>query len=165
MGRGHTREAKAQQQVLIGVVGVQQPVLRRDADVDVGMRGLKVCQAGQQPQRCKGREGGHGNLPTRAALAHGAHRAVQLFQQRQHRLLQRQAGFGQLHVARAPVEQRRSQFFFERLDLAADGRLREIELLRCRTEGAQPGHGLEGAQAVQPQGPLMKRLSSAVATG
>jgi hypothetical protein len=57
------------------------------------------------------------------------------------------AGAGQFHRARVAQEQRHADLVFQRLDLAADGRLGQRQLVGRGAEVQVPGHGLEGAQA------------------
>ena len=59
---------------------------------------------------------------------------------------QLRAGAGQLHRARVAQEQAHAHFFFQRLDLAAHGRLGERHLFRGGAEVQVPRHGFEGAQ-------------------
>ena len=52
-------------------------------------------------------------------------------------------------MARAAQEQRGAEFVFQRADLAADGRLREVQFVGRAAKTQAPGHRLEGAQAAQ----------------
>jgi hypothetical protein len=55
---------------------------------------------------------------------------------------------GQPNRARAPLEQRRSQLFLDRLELLADRRWRDVELRGCGLETTEPSRGFERRQEV-----------------
>ncbi len=141
----------AQHQVVVGIVQLHQPVGGRDADVDGRLALLEGGQARQQPQRGERREGGQAHLRAAAQLADLAHRAVDATQRRRDGAQQQLAGLRELHAARAAREQRRAQLVLQALDLAADGRLGDVQLLGRGAEARAPGHGLEAAQVVEDQ--------------
>ena len=85
-------------------------------------------------------------------------RGVELLQQRRHRAQQRRAGAGELDMARAAQEQRRAEFVLERADLAADGRLGEVQFLGGGAKAQAPRHRLEGPQAAQRERPVARRI-------
>ena len=86
------------------------------------------------------------------ALADLAHRAVDARQRLRHGQQQLRAGAGQFHRARVPQEQAHAHFFFQRLDLAAHGRLGERHFLGGGPEIQVPGHGFEGPQVAGRDG-------------
>jgi hypothetical protein len=57
------------------------------------------------------------------------------------------AGVRQADLARAAQEKRLADILFQQLHLIADGRLRHAELFAGPGEAAEPGDGLEDAQA------------------
>jgi hypothetical protein len=66
---------------------------------------------------------------------------------------------GQLDLARAAQEQHAADLLLQRLDLAADGRLREAQLVGRGAEREQPRNGLEGAQRADGQRALAEQGS------
>ena len=56
---------------------------------------------------------------------------------------------GQLQAPREAVEELHLQVRFQRLDVMADGRRGDVELVGSRNETAQPCRGLEGAESVE----------------
>ncbi len=145
-------------QVDLGIFRVGPAVVRRNTDIDVGMLALEIGQPRQQPQRRKGREGGHSDLPP---IAHGtdlAHADVQLLEQRRHRAQQRTARPGELDVACAAQEQCRAEFAFQRTDLSADGGLGQVQLFGGSAEAQAPPHRFEGAQAAQRERPVARHI-------
>jgi len=123
--------------------------VRRDTQIDVRVQALERLDAWQQPERRERREGGHVHALAAALLADLAHARVDAGQRRLDAAQQQLAVLRQLHMARAAHEQRRAQLVFQALDLAADGRLGDEQLLRRIAEVQPPGDGLEGAQVGQ----------------
>jgi hypothetical protein len=62
------------------------------------------------------------------------------------------AGAGERDAPRAPVKQGNAQFFLKRLDLAGDGRLRQVQDLSRTRQVADFGHGDKRAQLVDLHG-------------
>jgi len=89
---------------------------------------------------------GHAHHPPPARAADLAHAGVQPLECRQQRAQQQGAVGRQLDMAGAAKEQGRADFLFERLDLAADGRLGEEQLLGRFTKAQPPRDRLEGTQ-------------------
>ena len=75
-----------------------------------------------------------------------AHRRVDAGQRLPHGLQQLHAGGGQLHRAGVAQKQGHAHLVFQRLDLPADGRLRQRHFLGRHAEIEMPGHRLERAQ-------------------
>ncbi len=126
------------------ISGSSKSTIASVAEMRMSMSGCaasKCAQPRQQPQRRERGEGGHADMPPPARAADLAHRGVQALQQRHHAAQQLHAGAGELDLARAAHEQRRAEFVFERLDLAADGRLRQVQLL---------GRGAKNSAAAPP---------------
>jgi hypothetical protein len=105
---------------------------------------LKAVQPRQQPQRRERGEGRQPNGLAVALLAQLAHGGVELHQHRIEGAPQRRPCAGERHVARAAREQGRADLLLEAADLAADGRLREMQLLGCTSKTGQAGHRFEG---------------------
>ena len=117
-----------------------------------GCSGLEAGQPRDQPERRQRRKRGHRHMAPRLAVADLVHRAVQPLQQRHDGAQQRGAGRRELHMACAAVEQRRADLGLQRLDLAADGGLAQVQLGGRGAEGQAPGHRLEGTQGADGQG-------------
>ena len=78
--------------------------------------------------------------------------AVELGEPGLDRAQQRLAVGRDLHRARAADEQGGAELVFEALDLPADRRLREVQLVGGGAEAEQPGDRLEGPQVGQGEG-------------
>ena len=143
------RAAVAQRQVELGVVEVLERVVRRDADVDVGMAALERLDPRQQPERAERREGGDADALPAARAADALDADVELGEQRLDRAQQRLPVGGDLDVARAANEQLRPELVLETLDLAADGRLGDVQLVGGGAEAERPRDRFEGAQVGQ----------------
>ena len=106
---------------------------------------LERVQPRQQPQRRERREGGEAHVPAPARHANLPHGGIEAVEQRRHHAQQRLPRAGELDVPGAAQEQRRRELVFERADLTADGRLRQVQL-GCRgTEAELPRDRLESA--------------------
>ncbi|MNT54097.1 hypothetical protein D3C72_1912310 [compost metagenome] len=82
-------------------------------------------------------------------LAHDLARAFQM-RQRAARLIQKQrAGLRQFHAAAGARQQRRPQFFFQRLDLQAQRRLADVQPAGGLAEAQFLGDGDEVAQLAE----------------
>jgi hypothetical protein len=145
------RPAVAQRDIELRVVQFDQRVARADADVDVRMLALERLQPRDQPQRRERRERRQADMAAAARQADLPHRRVEPVQQRRDAAQQRGAGTGELHVPGAAQEQRRADFVFQAADLPADGRLRDMQLLRGGTEAGTPRHRLEGPDRAHRQ--------------
>ena len=64
------------------------------------------------------------------------------------RAIQDFALFGQNKAAGVAVEQGNFQILFQRTDLAADGGLREVQLMSGMGEASRIGHGVKNAELV-----------------
>lgn len=62
--------------------------------------------------------------------------------------------FGWRDLSGSPLEKSDTERLFERLDLMADGGLRDVELLRGRFKAFEPGRGLEGAKLIHVRKPI-----------
>jgi hypothetical protein len=138
-----------QGEIELGVVEVLDRVVRRDADVDVGMFALERLDARQQPERSERGEGGDADAPAAARAADVLDAGVELGEQRLDRAQQCLPVGRDLDVARAAREELGAELVLEALDLAADRRLRDVQLLRRDAEIERPRDRLEGAQVGQ----------------
>ena len=157
--------AVAQREVELGIVEVGERVVRRDADVDVGVLALERLDARQQPERPERREGGDADPAATARTADLLHARVELAEPGLDRPQQGLAVGSDLDVARAAQEERRAELVLEALDLAADRRLRDVQLVGRGVEAEQPRHRLEGAQVAQrqrPAGPFIHTVSASM---
>jgi hypothetical protein len=143
--------AAAQGQVDLGLVQIGKVVCRRDAHIRFRLRCLKSLQTGQQPQRCKRREGGDADRLAPLRIADLAHRGVELRQLWVDHAQQRNAGGGQLHMPGASQKQRRAQLVFQAPNLAADGGLGQVQFFSGGTKVQAPRDGLKGAQRADGQ--------------
>ncbi|EWS52453.1 hypothetical protein X551_04762 [Methylibium sp. T29] len=109
------------------------------------MVALVGLDARQQPQRGERREGVEVHAAPAARAADLAHAGIEPLQRRRHRSEQRDTVAGEGDAAGAAGEQRAADLVLQRLDLAADGRLREVQLLGRGTEAEVARDGLEGA--------------------
>ena len=135
----------AQGQVHIRGFQVHRHVAGINADVNARVVALELFHARNQPHGCKAGPGGDGHAAAPRRLAHLAHGGVHALKCRGHGPLQLRTGAGQLHGPRMAQEQCHTHFFFQRLDLAAHGRLRERQLIGCGAEVQVPCHGQKGA--------------------
>ncbi len=122
------------------------------ADVDVGMRALEGFEPRDQPERRERREGRDADDVAPAPdtdLAHGRIEAIE--RGRDVRRSERCAVAGDLDVASAAHEERRAELGFERADLAADRRLRQMQLFGGGPEVEQTRDRLEGADRTDGQ--------------
>ncbi|MPM42584.1 hypothetical protein SDC9_89250 [bioreactor metagenome] len=113
---------------------------------------LEILQARDQPHRRKAGPGGDGHVLAPGRLAHHAHGSVEPLQRRGEGLEQLTACRGELYRTRVAQEQRHAHFFLQRLDLAADGGLRERHFIRRHPEVQMPGHGHECAPVAHRHG-------------
>ncbi|HUN52359.1 MAG TPA: hypothetical protein VMU42_14635 [Candidatus Sulfotelmatobacter sp.] len=65
---------------------------------------------------------------------------------------------GQHQAARDPIEQLEAELAFQIADLARQGRLRDVQLLRRFRNGAQLRHGDEGSRSPQIHPALLCRI-------
>jgi hypothetical protein len=110
----------------------------------------------QQPERGKGREGRQVHRAAAAGLADLAHAGIQSVEPRSDHTQERGAVGREVDVAGAALEQRRTEFVFQALDLPADGRLRDMQFVGCLAETEPACDRLEAAQAAQRERALAR---------
>ena len=148
--------AQAQPDVGLAHAEVELLVGEDHLQLDVGVEVEELAQARRQPARAERESGGDAQVAVRllAAVGEVAPDRVEL----QHHVLdgaeQQLPLFGQDQPPRVAVEQRRFEFGFERADLAAHGRLAEVQDLARVGEGPRIGGRLEDPQLV----PIHRRL-------
>ena len=145
--------AGAVAQADIGFIGLQIDDVRRGRHVhlDIRILLLEILDARQQPARGKGRRGRDDKPHLIVQRRQTPHRPFEdqktVAQARQ----QQDAGRAQLQLAVMADEEFVAQAVFQRANLMADRRRRDVEL-RCRVlEAEQSARRLEGAQPVQGQ--------------
>jgi hypothetical protein len=147
--RRRPRVAVAQGEVQVGLVELDHAVGRRHADVEVGVVALEGLHLRQQPQRRERREGVEVHDAAPARLPDLPHACVEPVEPGRDHPQQRAAVAGELDVAGAAGEQRCPEFLFQALDLPADRRLGQVQLVGRVAEAEPARHGLEGPQAAQ----------------
>ncbi|OIQ63948.1 hypothetical protein GALL_545050 [mine drainage metagenome] len=121
-------------------------VERVHGDVDVRICRLEIRQTRNQPHARQRGEGCDLHAGPCQPGAQGVHRGVEAVQRLAHdgsKLLSRRR---QPHPRPFACEQRHAHTGFERLDLPAQRRLGQRQLLRCGGKAAQPRSRLEAAQ-------------------
>ncbi len=121
----------------------------KDAHVDLRMSRDETMQPRHQPLRRQ--RGGDSDLEGDSVLF--GSQALDRLAQAIEALLQlgqtEPCPVRQFQNAIAAVEQLYPQVFFQTLDLMADGRRRDVELLRGFLKAQMPGGGLKGPQSVK----------------
>ncbi len=143
------RRLVAQRQVELRIVEVGEAVLGEDADVDVGVQALERLDPWQQPERAERGEGRDADAAPAARAADLLDAGIETRQQRLDRSQQQLPVGGELDPARAAREERRAELVLEALDLAADRRLGDVQLVGGGAEAERPGDRLEGSQGAQ----------------
>ncbi|MNY06107.1 hypothetical protein D3C86_1388490 [compost metagenome] len=130
-------------------VDVDQAVVGRHAHVDVRMRRLKIPQARQQPQRGHADGGGDGDrrAPLRRAQLFG--QVTQLAEPHVGHAKQLRAFGRERHAAEPAHQQGHAQVFFQRADLAADGGLRHVQILRGQGDAHAAAHGDKASDQIE----------------
>jgi hypothetical protein len=152
---------KAQSEVDVFAFEVERIVAGGKAHVDLRVLLREPRQARHQPGRCQRHRRGDRQCPPGAGQAH--RRVVDQRQRLVDGAVKLLSGLRQFECAVDATEQRLSQLLLERLDLAADRRLRHEEFLRRAREAQMSGCGTKAAQQVERQAgnsPAVHALSS-----
>ena len=102
---------------------------RTHVEIDVGMRCKKPAHPRQEPTRRKRGQDAHPQLSRIASLGHFAHRFRELCQCDTHAAGEALALVGQSDSAPGALDQAHAEIGFQRLDLMADGTMREMQRL------------------------------------
>ena len=124
---------------------VQQAFLKHQIDLEIGVFFVKRRQARGQPERP---EPDGGRDPQFAkylllAVADARGGGIEALGHVLGRVKQQFALLGQDQTARMAVKQGRVQPFLQRADLAADGRLRQMQRIARMRQAARIGHGMK----------------------
>ena len=129
---------------------IQHALFQQKVDLQLGIAVVKLHQPRRQPHRAKADRGRHFQLAKDLFLAVADARGggIELFRHRRGGVKQQFALFGQDQAAGVTVKEGGAQRFFQRPDLPADGRLRQVQ--RIARMGQRPGirHRVEDAQLV-----------------
>jgi choline monooxygenase len=99
-----------------------------DAQLDVWKARAKIRDALDEPEAREGEGRRHGEVRSRLGSLELRHDFGDMIQASHDSIMQAPAFVGELHGAADATEDRQAKMIFQRLDLAADGRLRHIQL-------------------------------------
>ena len=125
---------------------VRERDARPNVEVDVRMRGQEVPDARQQPSRGERRHHADAPLAWIVVLGDLAYRFGQLRQRDAHASRESLALVGQPDAASGALDQLHAKVVLERLQLMADGAVRDMHSLRRLGQAAGTRHGFERAQ-------------------
>src|SRR5690606_8208707 len=145
---------------------IDEPIVGRDAYVELGVARAKRRKVGDEPADRERRRAAHRQrgglllpLEPRDALSQKRERGVGLFRERA-------AFLRQLDAPADPSEERRPELRFERPHPMADRALRDVQLLRRPREAPVPRDRLEGLEPGQAgQAVHMRRANPAMKKG
>ena len=130
-----------------------------ERQVDLGVAPAEPVEARQQPAVGERRLDADAQRRLRGFVEQLGQPAVDVVEAGCQLLQQGTAGSGQLYVPVEPVEQRLADQCFEFAHLAADGSLRDEQLLSGLAEAREPAGGLEAAQRRQRQSSAFHRIT------
>ena len=112
------------------------------------MGGVEFAKAGQDDPVPIERGDGEGNLARQFTAGQGIRGFCDFMKRGAQPVCEGARVLGRRDLSGPSLEKFDAERLFERFDLMADGRLRDVELLRGPFEAFEPGRGLEGPQLI-----------------
>ena len=130
--------------------------------LDPGVGGVEGIEPRDQPAHHEGGEAGDHERPLPGPRSDLGRRCLQDLQGLAYVRQERCAGGGELDAPVEAAEQRRAEMVLQRLDLAADRTMGQVQLLRGRTDAQALGGELERGQGLERGQSAHGRLSPTI---